>query len=68
MKLISIIWDVIMLILGGMDYDMAVNNASIKYNIKTGFIRMELKKQGYDRDLYYLPAHKLPKEYELKSN
>jgi len=49
MKLISIIWEVLKLLFGGMDYDVQV---AIQNNINRGEIYLELKKRGYYRKDY----------------
>jgi len=52
MKLISIIWQVLRLLFGGMDYDVAVNQVAMQNNINRGEIYLELKKRGYYRKDY----------------
>ena len=52
MKIIAIIWEVIKLLLGGMNYDMAVHQASIKYHVGEQVIYMNLEKRGYYRKDY----------------
>lgn len=55
MKIISIIWDVLKLLFGGMDYDMAVAQVSMQHNVSKQMIYMNLEQRGYYREDYIKP-------------
>jgi len=52
MKLISIIWEVLKLLFGGMDYDVAVNQVAMQKNMNAKIIYLELENRGYYRKDY----------------
>jgi len=52
MKLISIIWEVLKLLFGGMDYDVAVNQVAMQKNMNAQIIYLELENRGYYRKDY----------------
>lgn len=47
MKILEIIWDVLKLILGGMNYDMAVYEVSSRHDVSQEMIIMNLEERGY---------------------
>ena len=47
MKILEIIWDVLKLILGGTNYDMAVYEVSSRHDVSQEMIIMNLEERGY---------------------
>ena len=63
MKFVEIIWEIIKLLFGGMEYDRATYQIAEKYDMDRKVLIRGLEKRGYYRDNYRIKKDRTDEYY-----